>query len=157
MEVANAIASAQIIAAEAKMNAMLKEAQGIRAVVAAQNTALPIAIAAQFLDKHGEVILERLPAILEALAPSPGLLGDRPTIIGGQGDVGGMLMSASAAGLLRILIGEGKLEAIINNIARNNDSQGSAIDNSSQSFKAIAENGTKLREELSANSFPSSS
>lgn len=157
VEVAKAQAQAQTIAAEAKMTAMLKEAQGIRAVVEAHSLADSTAIYAQFLDKHGEVRLERLPSILKALAPTPGLLGDRPTIVGGQGDITSMLMSASAAGLLRVLIGEGKLEAIINNIARDNNSQSLEIDNNSQSLKAIAENGTTGTEELSTNSFPSSS
>lgn len=117
IEVAKAQAQAQVASAEAKMTAMLKEAQGVRAIVEAQNQALPTAIFAQFIDKHGEEVLERLPEILKSLAPAPGILGDKPTIIGGQGDIGGMLVSASAAGLLQMLIGEGKLEAIVNKLA----------------------------------------
>lgn len=139
IEVAKAQAQAQIASAEAKMTAMLKEAQGVRAIVEAQNQALPTAIFAQFVDKHGEELLERLPEILKSLAPAPGILGDKPTIIGGQGDVGSMLLKASGAGLLQILIGEGKLEAIVNKLASDSgpkeseDKNGSGLINSTSS------------------------
>lgn len=139
VEVAKAQAQAQTVSAEAKMTAMLKEAQGIRAIVEAQNLALPTAIFAQFLDKHGEAVLERLPEILKSLAPTPGLLGDNPTIVGGQGDVTSLLWQASAAGLLQTLIKDGKLEALVNRIAGDNNSKASRSNDGSHSITILGE------------------
>lgn len=138
VEVAKAQAQAQIASAEAKMTAMLKEAQGVRAIVEAQNQALPTAIFAQFIDKHGEEVLERLPEILKSLAPAPGILGDKPTIIGGQGDIGGTLMRASSAGLLQMLIGEGKLEAIVNKLASDSSPKESEDKNGSRLVNSLS-------------------
>jgi uncharacterized membrane protein YqiK len=117
VKVAKAQAEAMNITKEAEKLALFAEAQGIRAIIDAQNEASTTAIIAQFLERHGETVIEKLPEVLRAMTPPAGVLGTNPTIIGGQGDVANILWQSSAAALVQSLIGEGKLQTIIDRLA----------------------------------------
>ena len=58
------------------------------------------------------------------MAPPAGVLGTNPTIIGGQGEVGKILWQSSAAALMQSLIGEGKLQNIVDRFASSDNQSG---------------------------------
>jgi uncharacterized membrane protein YqiK len=124
VKVAKAQAEAMNITAEAEKLAKLAASQGIRAMIDAQNSASTTAIIAQFLERHGDKIIEKMPETFRAIAPPAGVLGTNPTIIGGQGEVGNILWQSSAAALVQSLIGEGKLQTIVDRFAGSDNKPG---------------------------------
>lgn len=115
VKVAEAEAEVKRLTAEAEKHGDLAKAEGVKAIVEAQNAATTTAIFAQFVDKHGEMVVDRLPGILEALAPKAGVLGS-PTIIssGQEGDMGTMLFNSSAAGIMKLVLQDGALGSLFN-------------------------------------------
>lgn len=124
VKVAEAEAEVKRLSAEAQQHADLAKAQGVKAIVEAQNAATTTAIFAQFLDMHGEMVIDRLPGILESLAPKAGVLGN-PTIIssGQDSDTGAMLFNASAASIMKLILQDGGLSSLFNKFVERTEGQ----------------------------------
>ncbi len=95
--------------AAAELEKALKQAQGEKAQIAAQNTLSLKALTVQLAEQHMHTLIETLPPIMGALAPQPGVLGNNPIILaGGQGgensDPTKILLATSGLTLLRELL-----------------------------------------------------
>jgi uncharacterized membrane protein YqiK len=95
--------------AAAALEKALKEAEGEKALIAAQNTLSIKALTIQLADQHMDALIASLPQLMKALAPQPGVLGTNPIILaGGQGDNNGdptkILLATSGLTLLTKLL-----------------------------------------------------
>ncbi|MCU0536548.1 MAG: SPFH domain-containing protein [Hydrococcus sp. Prado102] len=95
--------------AAAELEKALKEAEGEKAKIAAQNTLSIKALTIQLADQHMDALIANLPQVMKALAPQPGVLGTNPIILaGGQGDDNGdptkILLATSGLTLLTKLM-----------------------------------------------------
>lgn len=93
------------IKAIAELEKALKEAEGEKAKIAAQNTLSLKALTVQLAEEHMEAFIQTLPQIMASLAPQPGILGNNPIILaGGQGgennDPTKILLATSGLNLL---------------------------------------------------------
>lgn len=89
----------------AELEKALKEAEGEKAKIAAQNTLSIKALTVQLAEEHMDTFITTLPQIMAALAPQPGVLGNNPIIIaGGQtgenGDPTKIMLATSGLTLL---------------------------------------------------------
>jgi uncharacterized membrane protein YqiK len=103
----------------------LAEADGIRAQIEAKNMISNANLTAQLITTLFPEIADRLPEIVKALAPQPGVLGDAriyafPGANGSNGsasqDINKLLLSTSGLSLINTLLDEGKLGTILGQV-----------------------------------------
>ncbi|MBE9197893.1 MULTISPECIES: SPFH domain-containing protein [unclassified Nodularia (in: cyanobacteria)] len=157
-EAAELEAEAIRILAAANRDKVLAEAEALKVKIAAENTISNANLTAQMLTTIWPGLADKLPEILTALAPQPGVLGDTriysfPGANGSNGaqDINKLMLSTSGLSLINTLLDEGKLGELIgqvsqlvrsnNQVITDTDSNLSLINNSipthSQSNKEI--------------------
>jgi uncharacterized membrane protein YqiK len=113
--------------ADANRDKALAEADGIRAQMEAKNVISDANLTAQIITNLFPQVADRLPEILQALAPQPGVLGDAriyafPGANGSNGngatDINKLLLSTSGLSLINTLMDEGKLGSIATQISQ---------------------------------------
>lgn len=111
--------------AAAQRDKLLAEAEGLQAELTARNLISTPNLTAQTLITLWPELSEKLPEIVKALAPQPGVLGDaRIYAFPGAGsngkspDVNQLLLSTSGLSLINTLLDEGKLSQLIGAIAQ---------------------------------------
>ncbi|BAU40739.1 flotillin family protein [Leptolyngbya sp. O-77] len=113
--------------AAAQRDKLLAEAEGLQAELTARNLISTPNLTAQTLITLWPELSEKLPEIVKALAPQPGVLGDaRIYAFPGAGsngngkspDVSQLLLSTSGLSLINTLLDEGKLSQLIGAIAQ---------------------------------------
>jgi uncharacterized membrane protein YqiK len=112
--------------ADANRDKALAEAQGLQAQMNAKNVISNANLTAQVIGTLFPQIADRLPEILQALAPQPGVLGDAKIYAfpgassngNGSGiqDVNKLLLSTSGLSLINTLLDEGKLGTLISQV-----------------------------------------
>lgn len=121
--------------AEAERDKALAEAEGIEAQVAARNVISNANLTADVIRELWPELAVKLPEIMQALAPQPGVLGDAriyafPGGVGngangnsanvngssGISDISKLMMSTSGLTLINTLLDEGKLGSLINQV-----------------------------------------
>lgn len=133
-EAAELEAKAIRILADANRDQALLEAEGIQAKIAAENTINNANLSAKILTSIWPELAEKLPEIVSALAPQPGVLGDTriysfPGANGNNGsqDINKLLLSTSGLSLINTLLDEGKLNGIINQVSQMVQNQNSVV------------------------------
>ncbi|MCM0589570.1 MAG: SPFH domain-containing protein [Gloeotrichia echinulata IR180] len=113
------------ILAEAKRDQDLAEAAGIQAKIAAENTISNANLTAKIITNIWPELVDKLPEIVTALAPQPGVLGETriysfPGTNGSNGgqDINKLLLSTSGLSLINTLLEEGKLGELIGQISQ---------------------------------------
>ncbi|MGD1715410.1 flotillin family protein [Dapis sp. BLCC M172] len=105
----------------------LAEAEGIEAKVEAENAMSNANRIAQIVTELGPSFIDKLPEIVTALAPQPGILGDAkiyafPSANGNNGngvqDISKLMLSTSGLTLINSLLDEGKLENLITKVTQ---------------------------------------
>ena len=105
----------------------LAEAEGIEAKVEAENAMSDANRIAQIFTELGPSFIDRLPEIVKALAPQPGILGDAkiyafPSANSNNGnaaqDISKLMLSTSGLTLINSLLDEGKLENLITKVTQ---------------------------------------
>lgn len=121
--------------AQAERDKALAEAEGIEAQVEARNAISNSVLTADVIRELWPELVIKLPEIMQALAPQPGVLGDAriyafPGSVGngtngssangngssGISDISKLMMSTSGLTLINTLLDEGKLGALINQV-----------------------------------------
>ncbi|MDX2096906.1 MAG: flotillin family protein [Leptolyngbyaceae cyanobacterium bins.59] len=111
--------------AEANRDKSLAEAEGLRALMEAKNVISNANLTANLLTTMWPDLAERLPEVLQALAPQPGVLGDAriysfPGVSGSNGsgvsDINKLLLSTSGLSLINTLLDEGKLSGVVSQV-----------------------------------------
>jgi uncharacterized membrane protein YqiK len=113
--------------AEANRDRALAEAEGLQAQMEAKNAINNANLTAQIITTIWPDLAERLPEVLQALAPQPGVLGDAriyafPGANGNNGngmqDVNKLLLSTSGLSLINTLLDEGKLGKVLGQVGQ---------------------------------------
>jgi uncharacterized membrane protein YqiK len=111
--------------ADANRDKALAEAEGIQAKIAAENTISNANLSAKILTTIWPELADKLPEIVAALAPQPGVLGDTRiySFPGGNGssssqDINKLLLSTSGLSLINTLLDEGKLGNLIGQVSQ---------------------------------------
>ncbi len=111
--------------AEANKDKALAEADGIRSQIEAKNIISDANLTADVLQTIWPDLAERLPEVLQALAPQPGVLGDTrvysfPGANGGNGaqDINKLLLSTSGLSLINSLLEDGKLGNVVGKVSQ---------------------------------------
>ncbi len=111
--------------AQANRDKALAEAEGIAAKIEAENAISNANLSAKIITTIWPELSDKLPEIVQALAPQPGVLGDTriysfPGANGNNGngasDVNKLLLSTSGLSLINTLLDEGKLGALISQV-----------------------------------------
>jgi uncharacterized membrane protein YqiK len=111
--------------ADANRDKALAEAEGIQSQLAARNIISNANLTAEVIKTIWPQLAEKLPEVLAALAPQPGVLGDTriyafPGANGangnGTGDINKLLLSTSGLALINTLLEEGKLGNLVNQL-----------------------------------------
>ena len=112
--------------AEANQYKAMAEAQGKRALIEAENALSNANRTAEIIKDIWPELAPKLPYIIKALAPQPGVLGDAriyafPGASGSNGGVGAsdinkLLLSTSGLSLINSLLDEGKLGSLMSQI-----------------------------------------
>ncbi|NJP10440.1 MAG: flotillin family protein [Leptolyngbyaceae cyanobacterium RU_5_1] len=119
--------------AAANRDKAMAEAEGIQAQIEAKNAISNANLVANLITTIFPEIGDRLPEILQALAPQPGVLGDAriyafPGANGSNGnaagDVNKLLLSTSGLALINTLLDEGKLGQLLGQIKHLLNDQG---------------------------------
>jgi len=110
--------------ADANRDKSLAEAEGLQALYAAQNLISNANLTAQTFTTIWPQLAERLPEVLQALSPQPGVLGDARIYAfpgangnGGAPDVSKLMFSTSGLALINTLLEDGKLSQLIGQVA----------------------------------------
>ncbi|MGK7880169.1 MAG: SPFH domain-containing protein [Crocosphaera sp.] len=103
------IAEAIQIKAAAELDKALKDAEGEKAKIAAQNTISVKALTIQLAEDNLDQLIQVLPNIMKSLAPQPGVLGNNPIILAGtqdgeKGDPSKLLLATSGLTILTKLL-----------------------------------------------------
>jgi uncharacterized membrane protein YqiK len=113
------------ILAAANRDKVLAEAEALKVKIAAENTISNANLSAQMLTTIWPDLADKLPEILTALAPQPGVLGDTriysfPGANGSNGsqDINKLMLSTSGLALINTLLEDGKLGEIIGQISQ---------------------------------------
>ncbi|MEA5514965.1 flotillin family protein, partial [Nodularia sp. UHCC 0506] len=124
-EAAELEAEAIRIIAAANRDKVLAEAEALKVKIAAENTISSANLTAQILTTIWPELADKLPEILAALAPQPGVLGDTriysfPGANGSNGaqDINKLMLSTSGLSLINTLLDEGKLGELIAQISQ---------------------------------------
>lgn len=105
----------------------LAEAEGIRAQIEAKNLISDANLTANVIGTIWPQLAERLPEVLQAIAPQPGVLGDTriyafPGANGNNGsgvqDINKLLLSTSGLALINTLLDEGKLGLLLDRVGQ---------------------------------------
>ncbi|MFM7372563.1 MAG: flotillin domain-containing protein, partial [Sphaerospermopsis kisseleviana] len=111
--------------ADANRDKALSEAEGIQAKITAENTISNANLSAKILTTIWPELADKLPEIVTALAPQPGVLGDTriysfPGANGSNGsqDINKLLLSTSGLSLINTLLDEGKLGDLIGQVSQ---------------------------------------
>ncbi|OLP17587.1 flotillin [Leptolyngbya sp. 'hensonii'] len=134
--------------AAANRDKALAEAAGIQAQMEAKNVISNANLTANLILAIWPELADRLPEVLQALAPQPGVLGDTriyafPGANGSNGsgvqDVNKLLLSTSGLALINTLLEEGKLAGLIGQIKHllQDSGGGAAIDQPTASSDLI--------------------
>ncbi|MGB7442281.1 MAG: flotillin family protein [Coleofasciculaceae cyanobacterium] len=111
--------------AQANRDNALAEAEGKRALIEAENSLSDAKLTAQIITTIWPDLAEKLPEIVKALAPQPGILGDTRIYSfpgandgngngkGGVGDINKLLLSTSGLSMINSLFDEGKLGSLL--------------------------------------------
>jgi uncharacterized membrane protein YqiK len=109
--------------AAANRDQVLAEAEGIQAKITAENSISNANLTAKIITTIWPELADKLPEIVAALAPQPGILGDTriysfPGANGGNSsqDIQKLLLSTSGLSLINTLLEEGKLGELIGQI-----------------------------------------
>ncbi|WP_414543601.1 flotillin family protein [Nostoc sp. CCY0012] len=123
-EAAELEAEAIRILAAANRDKVLAEAEALQVKIAAENTISNANLTAKLLTSIWPELADKLPEIVTALAPQPGVLGDTriysfPGANGSNGsqDINKLLLSTSGLSLINTLLEEGKLSELIGQIS----------------------------------------
>jgi uncharacterized membrane protein YqiK len=124
-EAAELEAEAIRILADANRDKDLAEAEGIQAKITAENSISNANLSAKILTTIWPELAEKLPEIMTALAPQPGVLGDTriysfPGANGNNGsqDINKLLLSTSGLSLINTLLEDGKLGDLIGQVSQ---------------------------------------
>ena len=108
------------ILAAANRDQVLAEAEALKVKIAAENTISNANLSAKILTTIWPELADKLPEIITALAPQPGVLGDTRiySFPGANGtnssqDINKLLLSTSGLSLINTLLDEGKLGELI--------------------------------------------
>ena len=108
------------ILAAANRDKVLAEAEALKVKIAAENTISNANLSAKILTTIWPELADKLPEIITALAPQPGVLGDTRiySFPGANGtnssqDINKLLLSTSGLSLINTLLDEGKLGELI--------------------------------------------
>ncbi len=113
--------------AEANKDKALAEAEGLQSQIQARNAINSANLAAETLQEIWPELAVRLPELLQALAPQPGVLGDAriyafPGANGNNGngvqDVNKLLFSTSGLALINTLLDDGKLGGLLRQVGQ---------------------------------------
>ncbi|MGD1905153.1 MAG: flotillin family protein [Leptolyngbyaceae cyanobacterium] len=112
--------------AAAELDKAMAEAQGTEARIQARNAISDANLTADVIAQIWPQLADRLPEVLQALAPQPGVIGDAriysfPGANGdgnGVGDINKMLLSTSGLALINSLLEEGKLGIVISQVSQ---------------------------------------
>ncbi|NJR37741.1 MAG: flotillin family protein [Leptolyngbyaceae cyanobacterium CSU_1_4] len=110
--------------ADANRDGAIAQAEGLQAQIAAKNALENSKMLADTFLTLWPELAEKLPEILQALAPQPGVIGDArvyafPGANGsGTSDISKLLMSTSGLALINTLLDEGKLGALVGQIGQ---------------------------------------
>ncbi|MCL1469763.1 SPFH domain-containing protein [Argonema antarcticum] len=130
--------------AQANRDKALAEAEGVAAKISAENTISNANLSAKIITTIWPELSDKLPEIMQALAPQPGVLGDAriysfPGANGNNGngatDVNKLLLSTSGLALINTLLDEGKLGALIAQVKQlvsNDGNHNSSVSDTSQ-------------------------
>ena len=112
--------------AQAQLNKALAEAQGTQANIQARNAISNANLTADVIAQIWPQLADRLPEVLRALAPQPGVIGDAriyafPGANGtgesnGTGDINKLLLSTSGLALINSLLEDGKLGTVLGQV-----------------------------------------
>ena len=114
--------------ADANRDKALAEAEGKRALIEAENALSDSKLTAQIITTIWPQLSDKLPEIVKALAPQPGVLGDTriysfPGANGNNGngassasDINKLLLSTSGLSLINTLLDEGKLGMVLSQV-----------------------------------------
>ncbi|NET32513.1 MAG: flotillin family protein [Cyanothece sp. SIO1E1] len=115
--------------AQANRDQALAEAEGIESKIRAKNAISDANLTADVIAEIWPALAERLPEVLQALAPQPGVLGDAriyafPGAHGNNGndsgsgsqDINKLLLSTSGLALINTLLDEGKLGTVLSQV-----------------------------------------
>ena len=114
--------------ADANRDKALAEAEGKRALIEAENALSDSKLTAQIITTIWPQLSDKLPEIVKALAPQPGVLGDTriysfPGANGNNGngassagDINKLLLSTSGLSLINTLLDEGKLGTVLSQV-----------------------------------------
>ncbi|YAF97910.1 MAG: flotillin family protein [Nodularia sp. CChRGM 3473] len=123
-EAAELEAEAIRILAAANRDKVLAEAEALQVKIAAENTISNANLTAKIITTIWPELADKLPEIVTALAPQPGVLGDTriysfPGANGSNGsqDINKLLLSTSGLSLINTLLDEGKLSELIGQIS----------------------------------------
>jgi uncharacterized membrane protein YqiK len=112
--------------AQAELDRALAESEGIEANIRARNAISSANLTADVIAQIWPQLAEKLPEVLRALAPQPGVIGDAriyafPGANGsgnGPGDINKLLLSTSGLSLINSLLEEGKLGDVIGQVSQ---------------------------------------
>jgi uncharacterized membrane protein YqiK len=125
--------------AAANKDKALAEAEGQRALIEAENSLSDAKLSAKIITTIWPDLADKLPEIVQALAPQPGILGDARIYSfpsnnssngNGASDINKLLLSTSGLALINTLLDEGKLGTLIAQISqlvRNNSSDSGTV------------------------------
>ncbi|MEW6492495.1 MAG: flotillin domain-containing protein, partial [Cyanobacteriota bacterium] len=113
--------------ADANRDKALAEAEGQRALIEAENALSDSKLSAKIITTIWPELADKLPEIVKALAPQPGILGDTRIYAfpgansnngNGAGDINKLLLSTSGLALINTLLEEGKLGALMGQVSQ---------------------------------------
>lgn len=113
--------------AEANRDRAMAEAEGLQAEVAAKNMLSNARLLAETFTTIWPELAEKLPDVLQSLAPQPGVIGDArvyafPSSNGngsnGSQDISKILLSTSGLSVINSLLEDGKLGALIGQVGQ---------------------------------------
>lgn len=110
--------------AQADRDKALAEAEGVEAKIMAKNAINHANLTAEVITQIWPQLSERLPEVLQALAPQPGVIGDAriyafPGSNGQTGqDINKLLLSTSGLALINTLLEDGKLGQVLSQVTQ---------------------------------------
>ncbi|GAB4379514.1 MAG: flotillin domain-containing protein [Elainellaceae cyanobacterium] len=143
------------ILADANRDRALAEAEGLRAEIAAKNLLSNARLTADTFTTIWPELAEKLPEVMQALAPQPGVIGDARVYAfpgansnghngsnnGGSPDISKILLSTSGLAVVNTLLEEGKLAALmgqVGHLLNQNQNQDQIKDGSSDQQSGVS-------------------
>jgi uncharacterized membrane protein YqiK len=113
--------------ADANRDKALAEAEGQRALIEAENALSDSKLSAKIITTIWPELADKLPEIVKALAPQPGILGDTRIYAfpgansnngNGGSDINKLLLSTSGLALINTLLEDGKLGTLMSQVSQ---------------------------------------